>query len=89
MAMGKPVMCYIRDADLRYIPLKMQEDLPIRNVNPDNLAADIAAILDARQQWQLWSAQSREYVMKWHNPRLIAQAMIAAYRSKNSEFNYG
>ncbi|CAN5300702.1 glycosyltransferase family 4 protein [soil metagenome] len=87
MAMGKPVLCYIRDEDLHFIPKEMAVDLAIRRVNPATLAANIAAVLDARQEWLTWSTMARNFVLKWHNPRSIAQAMIAAYRSPTSEFN--
>ena len=55
-------------------------DLPIRNIHPDCLADDIADVLDRPAEWSAWSRQSRLFVEKWHNPRLIAAAMIDVYR---------
>ena len=33
MALGKPVICYIREDDLKYIPKEMRDELPIINAN--------------------------------------------------------
>ena len=39
MALGKPVVCYIRESDLKFIPPQMQQDLPIINARPMRIAA--------------------------------------------------
>ena len=79
MAMGKPVLCYLREEDFPNVPAQMIADLPIRNIRPDHLAEDIAAVLDRRAEWRNWSTRSRGYVEKWHNPATIAAAMIEIY----------
>jgi hypothetical protein len=86
MAMGKPVLCYLREEDFGLVPPQLIADLPIRNVHPDRLADDIAAALDRRSEWRDWSLQSRRFVEKWHNPRLIAAAMIDLYRDARGPF---
>jgi hypothetical protein len=87
MAMGKPVACYMRDEDLRFLPAAMVRDLPILRVHPGRLAEDLAAILsmsaDARAEI---SARSRSFVERWHNPRKIAKAMVEIYRDPASPF---
>ena len=35
MALGKPVICYIRESDLKFIPEQMKADLPIIDASPD------------------------------------------------------
>jgi glycosyltransferase involved in cell wall biosynthesis len=86
MAMGKPVLCYLREEDFHLVPPQMIADLPIRNVHPDHLSDDIAAALDRRSEWRDWSSQSRRFVEKWHDPQLIAAAMIDLYRDARGPF---
>jgi glycosyltransferase involved in cell wall biosynthesis len=86
MAMGKPVACYIREADMKFVPDAMKDDLPILRINPGSLVEDLSAILDRRSQWRRDGEKSRRYVERWHNPDLIAKAMLNAYRSPDSAF---
>jgi len=86
MAMGKPVACYIREQDMKFVPEAMRDDMPILQINPGRLVDDLAAILDRRSEWQDVGKRSRRYVERWHNPDRIAQAMLDAYRSSNSTF---
>jgi glycosyltransferase involved in cell wall biosynthesis len=86
MAMGKPVACYIRESDLKFVPEPMRDDLAILNINPGRLADDLAAILERQAEWPELGKRSRCYVERWHNPDHIAEAMIAAYRSPDSLF---
>jgi hypothetical protein len=87
MAMGKPVLCYLREADFGNVPAAMIADLPIRNIRPDHLAQDIAAALDRRSEWPEWSAKSRRYVEKWHDPAMIAANMVEAYKNPSAAFD--
>jgi len=84
MAMGKPVMCYLRHEDFECVPDEMLADLPIAEIRPDNLAEDIAAVLDRRSEWGDWSARSRHFAETWHNPRTIAEAMIELYENPST-----
>lgn len=86
MAMGKPAACYIRDEDMMFVPDAIKRDLPVYRLNPGNLVEDIAAILDRRSEWFARGQASRLYVERWHNPTLIAKAMLRAYESPNSDF---
>ena len=36
MALGKPVICYIREEDLAFLPAQMRQDLPIINATAQN-----------------------------------------------------
>jgi glycosyltransferase involved in cell wall biosynthesis len=87
MALGKPVVCYIQEKDLCFIPETMKAELPILNVTRDDLQSQLIEIINQRSLWPEWSHKSRRYVLKWHNPRHIARALIKAYRSPNSEFD--
>ena len=87
MAMGKPVGCYVRESDLKFVPEAMRQELPVFNLDPVNLAEGIAAMLDRRSEWEWRGQQSRRYVERWHNPDLIAQEMLRAYARPDSRFD--
>lgn len=87
MALGKPVMCHLRKQDLRFVPAGMMEACPIRDIHPDRLVDDIAAVLDAREHWAAWSKAGLQYVRSWHDPHMIARAMVACYRDPASRFD--
>lgn len=86
MAMGKPVACYLREADLQFVPAAMRPQLPVLPLDPRTLAADLAGLLRRRAEWREWGRRGREFVLAWHNPRRIAAAMVAAYRDPQSRF---
>ncbi len=86
MAMGKPVACYIREQDMKFVPDAMRDDMPILRIDPGRLVDDLAAILERRAEWRSAGEKSRRYVERWHNPDHIAQAMLNAYRSPDSTF---
>jgi len=87
MAMGKPVLCYLREEDFTFVSREMIADCPVGNIRPDHLVDDIAAVLDRRAEWTDWSRRSRAYVEKWHNPDIIAAAMIDIYRDPSAPLN--
>ena len=86
MAMGKPVACYIREGDMKFVPEAMRREMPVFKVDPGILVEDIAAILDRRSEWEARGRDARKYVERWHNPDLIAKAMIRAYVRPDSNF---
>ncbi len=86
MAMGKPVACYIREQDMKFVPKVMKDEMPILKIDPGRLVDDLAAIFERRSEWHNAGRQSRRYVERWHNPDRIAQAMLDAYRSPGSIF---
>ncbi|MDA9430548.1 glycosyltransferase [Bradyrhizobium sp. CCBAU 51627] len=86
MAMGKPVACYIREDDLKFVPKAMRDDLAILNLDPGRLEDNLARILEQRSEWTEFGKRARRYVERWHDPDKIAAAMIAAYRRPDSAF---
>jgi len=86
MSMGKPVVCYLREQDLGFLPTAMRAELPLLTVDSRRLAEDLARILDRRSEWADVGEASRRYVLRWHNPRRIAAAMVASYRDPKSRF---
>jgi len=87
MAMGKPVGCYIRGQDLQVLPESMRNELPLVRLDPDTVEADLEAALLQRHRWAQWGRQARDFVMRWHHPRRLAAAMVAAYRHPESKFD--
>lgn len=82
MALGKPVVCYLREEDLQYIPAGMKEDMPIINATPDTLVDTLAYWLgQPRQKLVELGKRSRAYVEKWHNPIKTAKKLKQDYEA--------
>ncbi|MBK7674968.1 MAG: glycosyltransferase family 1 protein [Candidatus Accumulibacter sp.] len=80
MALGKPVLVYIRQGDLRFIPEAMRAELPFIQVTPSTIEAGLRAVLDmSRQELLALAKKSRAYVEKWHDPLAIAQRVKQDY----------
>ena len=80
MALGKPVLVYIRQEDLHSIPEDMRADLPFIQVTPSTIEAGLRAVLDmSRQELLALAKKSRAYVEKWHDPVAIAQRVKQDY----------
>lgn len=69
-----------------FVPDAIRRELPVYRLNPGDLVESIAAILDRRSEWSTRGQASRRYVERWHNPKLIAKAMLDAYESPDSNF---
>jgi hypothetical protein len=81
MALGKPVICHIREGDLRFIPQAMRESLPIIRAHSGNVAEVLRTWLTNRKsELALAGARSRRFVERWHDPQPIAAGMIEDYR---------
>ncbi len=74
MAVGKPVVVYIRPDDLRFVPVAMAADLPIIEAQPQNIYETLVKIVTMpRLELLNLAMKSREYVERWHGPVNIAQ----------------
>jgi len=74
MALGKPVIAYIRHDDLQFIPAKMRDDLPIIQAEPESIYKVLGQVLSMPRYDLLDLAKrSRAYVEHWHDPKAIAQ----------------
>ena len=85
MALGKPVVCYIREEDLKFIPRQMKEELPIINANPSNIYEVLKGLIEDREKLNLIGEHSRAYVERWHDPMKIAKRMKEVYESLCAE----
>ncbi len=82
MAMGKPVVAYIRGEDLGGVPSGLAHDLPIIQAGP----ADIVEVLrlwltEQRGELAGVGVRSRRFVERWHDPVKVARETRSAYRS--------
>jgi len=73
MALGKPVLVYIRESDLVFIPEEMRKDLPFIQATPATIEAGMKLALDMpRRDLLALAHRSRSYVERWHDPIVIA-----------------
>lgn len=90
MALGKPVISYVREDDLKFIPQQMREELPIINATPSTIYGVLKQWLTERKhELPEIGRRGRAYVEKWHNPLKIAarlkdeyEALIATKRQR-------
>ncbi len=79
LAMGKPVLCYLREDDLkRFVPF--HERIPIVRTTKATLAQDLRELLRSPARRQDAGAAGRQFVLDVHDPMKIAEKTIAAYR---------
>jgi glycosyltransferase involved in cell wall biosynthesis len=82
MALGKPAIAYIRDEDLKFIPRKMKEQLPIIRCTPSDIREVLRGVIKMpRKDLLSLAKQSRAFVEKWHDPLKIAIEVKADYES--------
>lgn len=82
MAMGLPVMAFIRDDDLVFIPDEMNTQLPIIRTNPETIKEDLRLLLLKPQDEIIeLSRKSRAFAEKWHNPIEISRRILNDYKS--------
>ena len=80
MALGKPVICYLRQDDLKFIPDAMKNELPLINASPETIYAVLKAWLtDRREDLAHAGRSSRAYVESWHDPIKTAKRLKDAY----------
>jgi hypothetical protein len=81
MALGKPVMAYIRDSDLEKIPVQMAQSLPVIRTSKDTLTQDLREVLllGPSKLGEI-AASGVVFVKQWHNPEKIARKILEDYR---------
>lgn len=80
MALGKPVICNLREPDLAFLPASMRADLPLINAAPSDVYHVLREWLAAGPgSLRERGALSRAYVERWHDPLRIAQGIKADY----------
>lgn len=75
MALGKPTVCYIKDAHLPQYPV----DFPIVNAHQNNLVQTVEALLIDGQRRHTIGRNSRKYVERHHDAHVIAKQLFDIY----------
>jgi len=78
MALGKTVVCYIKDKLYDYLP-----DIPIVNLNPDNLAEGLKGLITDRNKLISYGKLGRAFVEKYHDYKKISAQMIKIIINSN------
>jgi glycosyltransferase involved in cell wall biosynthesis len=81
MSLGKPVVCYIRNGDLGFIPAEMASDLPVICARPDNLYEVLRESLSNVPRLSDTGLKSRKFAEKWHDPIKLAERAKEVYES--------
>ena len=82
MALGKPVIAYLRESDLHVLPRKMREELPVIDATPATFYDVLRDWLTARRHALPERGRaSRAYVERWHDARIIAKRLIGDYEA--------
>jgi hypothetical protein len=80
MAMGKPVVSYLRNDDLGFLPEGMRRELPVMSASPVEIADVLrSALTEPPQRWRERGADGRRFAEAWHDPRRIAADLKRAY----------
>ncbi len=87
MALGKPVIAYIRQSDLKFIPETMRGDLPVIQAEPNTIYLVLKrCLMEKKERLALIGRKSRSFAERWHDPIFIADKMKREYMaSKNIE----
>lgn len=80
MALGKPVITYIRESDIIHVPKEMAEELPIINATDYNLTEVIDKLLNNRSELPKIAKASRKYVERWHDSKKNAKYVVDNYK---------
>ncbi len=80
MAMGKPVVCYIRPS----LRARYPDSLPIVSADQNSLAATVAGLLADGQRRHELGVRGRRYVEEYHDARQIAAELIDIYKELQS-----
>ena len=73
MALGKPVICYIRESDMHYLPPAMSQEMPLIQADPQSIYEVLRQWLTTRKgDLRARGLAGRGYVERWHDPMKIA-----------------
>ena len=89
LALGKPVICFVKGKGLRFVPPQMLRDLPIINADEITLEEKILEVMnmDSVQKGNL-ADRGIEFLQNWHNPQKIAQRVVDDYKVILSQRNF-
>jgi glycosyltransferase involved in cell wall biosynthesis len=80
MALGRPVIAYLRDSDLEFLPAGMRDSNPVISASPDTIYDVLRQWLTTRKrELPEHGRRAREYVERWHDPRAVAELTRERY----------
>ena len=89
MALGKPIICFIKGRGLRFVPPKMLADLPIINADETSLEERLVDVMQMRsEERESLAERGLAYLKTWHDPTKIAQRVVGDYRKVLSSQDY-
>jgi hypothetical protein len=85
MAMAKPVLCFLLEADVLLAPLPPGIDLPIIRIDTKNLVEVLRSLvaMDRDELIEL-GLRGRAFVENWHAPDRIARLVLDAYAQRRT-----
>ena len=88
MALGKPVICHLRESDFGFLPAAMRAELPLLAADPASLTAVLRRWLTtSRAERAAQGLRARAFVERWHDPRRIAAQMRDEYHGIIAELD--
>ena len=82
MALGKPVVAYLREEELHVLPPAMRDALPVVRATGETLADVLRELVVARRDDVAeLGRRSRAYVERWHDPLAIARQVKGDYEA--------
>jgi glycosyltransferase involved in cell wall biosynthesis len=86
MALGKPVIAYLREDDLGALDLSMRSELPVTSATSTSIAEVMRRFVTMpRAELRALGIQSRAFVERWHDPRTIAERTLVDYQRAEPE----
>jgi hypothetical protein len=81
MKMGKPVLAYVREEDLCFLPPDMRRDVTeaLVNATQESLFKCLCELVENPVLLRRYAEAGYEYVLRWHNPDVVARQTLAAY----------
>lgn len=82
MALGKPVIAYLREGDLGFLDTELRAELPVINATPASIADTMRRMIAMpRADIHAMGLAARAFVERWHDPRRLAAQTLADYRA--------
>jgi hypothetical protein len=81
MALGKPVVAYLREGDLGALDPAMRAELPVTSATPATIADVMRRFVKMpRGELHARGLAARAFAERWHSPRVIAARTLSDYR---------
>jgi len=82
MALGKPVIAYLREGDLGFLDADLRAELPIIHATPSGIADTMRRVIAMeRSELHAMGLAARAFVERWHDPRRLAAQTLADYQA--------